>query len=128
MDVFGIGTEITECVRIARLIDKHGEQFLHRTFTLEEIRWCQLQGQWIQQYTARWAAKQAVVKALGLAGMRGISWPDIEILSDGSGQYRVRLLGGIKEAAETVGVGKVLVTISHCRTHATAFAIAIKGE
>lgn len=126
MDVVGIGTEITECLRIARLIDQHGEQFLHRIFTPQEIRWCQLQSQWVQQYAARWAAKQAVVKALGLAGMRGISWPDIEIVSNGTGQHRVRLSGEVKAAADSLGVENILLSMSHCRTHATAFAIAVR--
>lgn len=128
MDVVGIGTEITECLRIARLIERHGEQFLHRTFTPQEIHWCQMQGQWIQHYAARWAGKQAVIKALGLAGMRGISWPDIEIRSDGTGQHRVLLSGAIKQEAERLGISEILLTLSHCRTHATAFAVAIRSR
>jgi holo-[acyl-carrier protein] synthase len=128
MDILGIGTEITECLRIARMIERHGEQFLQRVFTPEEIRWCQMQGQWIQQFTARWAAKQAVLKALGLANRRGITWPEIQIHSDGSGQHRVSLSGALKEEAETLGVSQILLSISHCRTYATAFAVALRSK
>lgn len=84
-----------------------------------------MQGEWVQHYAARWAAKQAVIKALGLARMRGISWPDIEICSDGSGQHRVMLSGNIKQVAEKLGVSDILLSLSHCRTHATAFAVAL---
>jgi holo-[acyl-carrier protein] synthase len=126
MDILGVGTEITECLRIARMIERHGEQFLQRVFTPEEIHWCQMQGQWIQQFTARWAAKQAVLKALGLANRRGITWPEIEIHSDGSGQHRVSLSGALKEEAESLGVSQILVSLSYCRTYATAFAVALR--
>jgi holo-[acyl-carrier protein] synthase len=125
MDIVGIGSEITECLRIARLIERHGEQFLRRAFTLAEIHWCQKQDNWIQQYAALWAAKQAVLKALGLASLRGVHWPEIEICSEGSGKFRATLSGSLRSLASERNVSEVLVTLSHCRTHATAFAIAL---
>ena len=63
MDVIGIGTDITECLRIARMIERHGELFLGRVYTPEEIRYCQSRKQAIQHFAGRWAAKEAVLKA-----------------------------------------------------------------
>ena len=78
MDVLGIGTDITECLRIAQMIERHGELFVDRVYTPEEIRYCQRRKQATQHFTGRWAAKEAVSKVLGL-GVRGIGWQDIEI-------------------------------------------------
>jgi holo-[acyl-carrier protein] synthase len=74
-----------------------------------------------------WAAKEAVLKALGTGWRRGISWRDVEVLNDPAGKPCVTLRGGAKEVADRLGIALVLVTISHCHTHATATAIAV-GE
>jgi holo-[acyl-carrier protein] synthase len=126
-DIIGIGTDITECLRIARMIERHGELFLGRVYTPEELRYCQSRKQATQHYTGRWAAKEAVLKALGTGWRRGISWRDIEVLNDPAGKPLVTLRGGAKEVADRLGIALMLVTISHCHTHATATAIAV-GE
>ena len=131
-DILGVGTDITECLRIARMIERHGELFIARVYTPEEIRYCQNRKQATQHFAGRWAAKEAVLKALGTGWRRGISWRDIEIRNTPSGRPVVAVRGVIRELVEQLGVTKILVSISHCRTHATAYAIAIgkkrKGE
>jgi holo-[acyl-carrier protein] synthase len=127
MDILGIGTDITECLRIARMIERHGELFLNRVYTPEEIRYCQSRKQATQHFTGRWAAKEAVLKALGTGWVRGISWRDIEIRNEPGGKPMVAVRGGAKEIVEKRGIAKLLVSISHCHTHATACAIAL-GE
>ena len=127
MDIIGIGTDITECLRIARMIERHGELFINRVYTSEEIQYCQSRKQATQHFTGRWAAKESVLKALGTGWVRGISWRDIEIRNEPSGKPIVAVRGGAKEVVEQLGITKLLVTISHCRTHATAYAVAI-GE
>ncbi len=127
MDILGIGTDITECLRIARMIERHGELFLNRVYTPEEIRYCQSRKQATQHFTGRWAAKEAVLKALGTGWVRGISWRDIEIRNEPGGKPVVAVRGGAKEVVEKHGISKLLVTISHCHTHATACAVAL-GE
>jgi holo-[acyl-carrier protein] synthase len=127
VDILGIGTDITECLRIARMIERHGELFLTRVYTPEEIRYCQSRKQATQHFTGRWAAKEAVLKALGTGWVRGISWRDIEVRNDQGGKPVVALRGGAKEVAQQLGITKLLITISHCHTHATACAIAM-GE
>jgi len=125
MDIIGIGTDITECLRIARMIERHGELFINRVYTPAEIRYCRSRKQATQHYTGRWAAKEAILKALGTGWARGISWRDIEILNEPGGRPVVGVRGGAKDLVEQFGITKILVTISHCHTHATAYAIAI---
>lgn len=128
MDIIGIGTDITECLRIARMIERYGELFVNRVYTPEEIQYCQSRKQATQHFTGRWAAKEAVLKAMGTGWVRGISWRDIEIRNEPGGKPIVAVRGGAKEVIEQLGVTKLLVTISHCRTHATAYAVAVGGK
>lgn len=125
MGVIGIGTDITECLRIAQMIEKHGELFVGRVFTPAEIEYCRARRMATQHFAGRWAAKEAVLKAIGTGWRRGISWRDIEVRNTPAGRPMARLQGGTREAAEKLGVRRVLVSISHCRSHATAYAVAL---
>ena len=123
--ILGIGTDITECLRIARMIERHGELFINRVYTSEEIKYCQSRKQTTQHFTGRWAAKEAILKALGTGWRRGISWRDIEIRNEPGGKPVVAVRGGVKDVVEQLGIGEIQVSISHCRSHATALAIAV---
>ncbi len=125
MTVIGIGTDIVECLRIAQMIDRHGELFISRVYTPHEIEYCRSRRAATQHYAGRWAAKEAVLKALGTGWARGISWRDIEVRSEAGGKPTIRLAGGAREACERQGITQVLVSISHCRSHATAYALAM---
>lgn len=127
MEILGIGTDITECLRIARMIERHAELFVDRVYTPEEIQYCQHRKQSTQHFAGRWAAKEAVLKALGTGWRRGISWRDVEICNEPGGKPIVVIRGGAKDVCDDLGITKVLISISHCHTHATAYAIAI-GE
>jgi phosphopantetheine--protein transferase-like protein len=70
MNVLGIGTDITECLRIAQMIERHGELFVGRVYTPAEIEYCRSRKQATQHFAGRWAAKEAILKALG-TGWRG---------------------------------------------------------
>ena len=124
-DIIGIGTDITECLRIARMIERYGEVFINRVYTSEEIRYCQSRAQATQHFTGRWAAKEAILKALGTGWRGGIAWRDVEVRNEPGGQPIVAVQGGVKEVVEQLGITKLLVSISHCRTHAMAYAIAL---
>jgi holo-[acyl-carrier protein] synthase len=127
MNIIGIGTDVVECLRIAQMIERHGEIFLSRVYTPYEIEYCRARKAATQHYAGRWAAKEAILKALGTGWARGIRWQDLEIRNDVGGQPQVELAGGAREASERLGITSVLISISHCRTHATAVAIAV-GE
>jgi holo-[acyl-carrier protein] synthase len=127
-ELIGIGTDITECLRIARMIERHGELFIGRVYTPEEIKYCQSRKQATQHFTGRWAAKEAIMKALGTGWRRGISWRDIEIRNEPGGRPVVAVRGGVKDVVEQLGIGQIQVSISHCRSHATALAVAVGKE
>jgi holo-[acyl-carrier protein] synthase len=128
VNIFGIGTDIVECLRIAQMIERHGELFITRVYTAHEIEYCQSRKQGTQHFAGRWAAKEAVLKAIGTGWRRGISWRDVEIRNLRAGTPNVVLYGGARDFMEQNGIGQVLITISHCRSHATAYAIALADE
>lgn len=125
MNVVGIGTDIIECLRIAQMIERHGELFLTRVYTPHEIEYCTARKAATQHYAGRFAAKEAVLKALGTGWTRGIAWSDIEVRNDAGGKPRILLGGGAREVSEQMGIAEMLISISHCRTHATAYALAM---
>ena len=125
MDVLGIGTDITECLRIAQMIERHAEYFIDRVYTPEEIRYCRNRKQATQHFTGRWAAKEAVLKALGTGWRRGISWHDVEVCNEPGGRPVIVLRGGAREVARELGITRVHISISHCRSHAIAYAVAV---
>jgi holo-[acyl-carrier protein] synthase len=125
MNVIGIGTDIVECLRIAQMIERHGELFLTRVFTAREIEYCSARKAATQHYAGRWAAKEAILKALGTGWSRNIHWRDMEIRNDHAGKPTVALAGGARDMCERLGIGEIMVSISHCRSHATAFAVAL---
>lgn len=124
MNIFGIGTEIIECVRIAKMIERHGELFLERVYTVEEVDICSRHAFSIQQYAARWAAKEATVKALH-GRPQGVRWNQIEVHVDPQIGPYVRLSSRADQWATQCGIEKVQLSFSSCRTHATAFALAV---
>ncbi len=130
MDIFGIGTDIVECLRIAQMIERHGELFITRVYTPHEIQYCQARKQATQHFAGRWAAKEAILKAVGTGWSKGIAWNDMEIRNEITGRPTVLIRGGTRDVFEELGVGPIMISISHCRSHATAYALAFstKGD
>jgi holo-[acyl-carrier protein] synthase len=125
MNVIGIGTEIIECVRIAKMIERHGELFLERVYTPAEVSYCSERSSAIQHYAARWAAKEAVLKAIqGRA--RGIRWNEIAVVVEPSGAPTIQLLGRAEAWSTQRGIEQFQLSLGRCRTHATAFVIAMQ--
>jgi holo-[acyl-carrier protein] synthase len=126
MDAIGLGTEIVECARVRAMIEEHGERFLNRVYTPEEIRWCQSRKNSTEHYAAVWAAKEAVFKSLRLAGRGGVLWAQIEIEYRGDSP-RVKLRGSLRERLTEAGVGTILLTTAFARHYATATAVALRA-
>ncbi|MBX3440965.1 MAG: holo-ACP synthase [Planctomyces sp.] len=124
--IVGIGTDIIEVVRIGEMIERHGELFLQRVFTEQEIHYCQQRKLAMQHYAGRWAAKEAVMKTFGTGFAKGVGFRDIEVASLKSGQPVIELSATAKETSRRLGIDDVLITISHCRAYATATAIAVQ--
>ncbi|MFK7819424.1 MAG: holo-ACP synthase [Planctomycetaceae bacterium] len=123
--IIGLGTDIIEIPRIADMIDRHGELFLNRIYTDEEIRHCQMRRHSTQHFAGRWAAKEAVMKVLGTGFIKGIGWKDVAVTNLKSGRPIMTLSGGARRRADGIGIGEVLITISHCREYATATAVGV---
>lgn len=127
MQMIGIGTDITEIARVERMLERHGEFFRTRVYTETELDYCRDRKNEAQHFAGRWAAKEAILKAIGTGWITGISWRDVEVVNEPTGKPIVRLHRGARKAAEERGVREVLITISHCDCHAVAFATAL-GE
>jgi holo-[acyl-carrier protein] synthase len=126
--IVGLGTDIVEIARIGQMIERHGDTFLNRIYTEEEIRYCQRRKHNFEAFAGRWAAKESVMKVLGTGFIKGIGWQDIEILAHQSGKPYVNMQGGARDYAKMLNIDEVLVTISHCRAYATATAIGVQHD
>ena len=125
----GVGIDIVEVGRIAALIRDRGAAFLERWFTTGEIDYCSRKAVPSRHFAARFAAKEAVVKALPMVWDGPLPWRSIEIANDPRGVPSVSLSGAILDAATRAGVGDIRVSISHCREYATAIAlVAVTGD
>lgn len=122
--VNGIGVDILEIERIQHSIDQLGNNFLERIFTTEEIRYCQSKHNAGQHFAARFAAKEAVSKALATGWRGDFAWKDVEIMNDALGQPHVTLYGKLKE---TLAGASIFVSLSHSRSHVVAMVIIEGG-
>jgi len=122
----GIGTDMVEIDRLARIVDRKGVRFLQRVFTAGELAYCSGRSNPYPCLAARFAAKEAVLKALG-SGLEGCRWTDVEVIRKGSAPPEIILSGGAGRRAEEAGIERVLISISHDRGRAIAFALAVKG-
>ncbi|MCG3124068.1 MAG: Holo-[acyl-carrier-protein] synthase [Phycisphaerales bacterium] len=118
------GIDIVEVDRIRRMLDEHGESFRQRCFTAGEIAYCERGGRRDEHYAARFAAKEAVLKALGTGWSAGIAWTDVEVVLLPSGQPTVALRGKAAEIASVLGVKAWALSLSHTSGTAVASAIA----
>ena len=123
MDIVSHGVDMVDCARLSESIDRHGQRFLQRVFTPAELGYCEGKKRRIEHLAGRFAAKEAVLKVLGTGWREGINWTDIEVRNEPSGQPRVTLSGRCRQVADELGVGEVLISISHIQTHAIASAI-----
>jgi holo-[acyl-carrier protein] synthase len=124
----GVGTDIVAVARIAALMRDGGAAFLERWFTAREIDYCSSKAVPSRHFAARFAAKEAVVKALPTAWGGPLPWRSIEIVNDSRGAPSVSLSGAILDAATRAGVREIRVSLSHCDEYATAIAlVAVTG-
>jgi len=124
--VFGIGTDLIKIGRINRLMQKYPQRFLDRVFTAGEIEFCRARLNVAASLAARFAAKEAVRKALSIGGVKECSWRDIEIISRPDGKPAVKLHNKTAVLAVQQGVGSILISLSHEKELALAFAMAIR--
>jgi holo-[acyl-carrier protein] synthase len=122
MRIVGIGVDVVEVERVAQLLVRH-PRFRERVFTHDEVAYCEGKARPAQAYAARWAAREACIKALG--GARGLRWQDIHVERAATGAPSLGLDGAARRRADQVGADQVLVSFSHERSVATAFCVAV---
>ena len=127
MPIVGHGIDIVEVARLRQLIERHGDRFLGRCFTQQEIDYARRRPQrFAEHLAARFAAKEAVLKVLGTGLRHGIGWCDIEVLRLPTGQPTLRLDGQAARIASQRGIARWHLSLSHVSSHATASAIGLR--
>jgi len=119
-----VGVDIIETDRVRAALERFGERFQQRVYTAVEVAFCRGR---VHELAARFAAKEAVMKALG-TGARGVAWREIEVLPNRRGKPLVYLYGRARERAERIGLGGLDVSMSHSRQYAVAFAVGQSEE
>jgi holo-[acyl-carrier protein] synthase len=119
MSIIGLGFDATDIPRVREVFGRHGDRFLRRVFTDEEIAYCTRQRDPVPSLAARFAAKEAAMKALGTGHSRGVLWRDIEVYRRG-GPPQLRLSGGALRRFESLRAVRSLLTITHAETLAMA--------
>jgi len=121
--IVGLGLDIAEIDRIEAAITRHGAPFLERLFTPAEVAYCETHKNRYERYAARFAVKEAAMKALGTGWRRGVRWRDIEVTREPSGRPGLRLEGVAREFADRLGVKRISVSITHSGNLALAQVI-----
>ena len=114
-----VGVDVIEIERVEAALARFGERFLRRVYTAEEAAFCRGR---VHELAARFAAKEAVMKALG-TGAKGVAWREIEVLPNHRGKPLVYLYGRAKARAERIGLAGLDVSMSHSREYAVAFIV-----
>src|SRR3989440_3794911 len=119
-NIIGVGLDATDIARIADVIDRHGDRFVRRIFTDGEIAYCMRRRGSAQHFAARFAAKEAAMKALGTGHTRGVLWRDVEVVRAAGGPPQLKFHGGAAIRFTYLGAKSSLLTITHSETLAIA--------
>lgn len=122
--ILGHGIDVAEVERVGRSIDRFGDRFLQRVFTPAERAYAGDGPRRNEHLAARFAAKEAVFKALGTGWAQGVGWTDVEVVREPAGKPALRLSGAASERAERLGVKRWHVSLTHTGSVAMASVIA----
>jgi holo-[acyl-carrier protein] synthase len=111
--IVGLGVDISEIDRIEAAIRRHGRAFIERVFAPREIEYCERHRGPAERYAARFAAKEATMKALGTGWRRGVRWVDIEVVREASGRPTIELRGAARQHADRLGVSRIHLSLTH---------------
>jgi holo-[acyl-carrier protein] synthase len=121
--IVGTGIDITEVPRIAQSIERFGERFLRRIYTEGEIRYCESKANRVERYAARFAAKEAAMKALGTGWNHGVRWRDCEVVRMPGGRPTMSFHGKAAEFAAKLGAKNIALSLTHTKEQAMAQVI-----
>jgi holo-[acyl-carrier protein] synthase len=121
--IVGTGIDIAEVPRIAESIQRFGDRFLRRVFTDGERRYCDSKANRMERYAARFAAKEAAMKALGTGWNNGVRWQDVEVSRQPGGRPMIVFHGKAAEFAAKLGAKNTALSITHTAGQAMAMVI-----
>lgn len=121
--IVGLGLDITEIDRIEQVLARRGDALLRRLYTAREVAYCESHKNKFERYAARFAAKEAAMKALGTGWRRGVRWRDIEVVNASSGKPTLNLQGAARQIADQLRVRNISLTITHSGNLAVAQVI-----
>ncbi len=122
----GVGIDAIETERVKKLLEETGDRFSLRVFTPQEIAYCEARKNSAEHYAARFAAKEAFMKALGTGKQLGLSWKEIEVANDALGKPEIRLSGRAKALAEERGITAIHLSLTHLKGLAIAVVVLEK--
>ena len=121
--IVGIGIDIEDVARIGQAIERHGRRFVDRIFSPVEIAYVERKANRYERYAARFAAKEAGMKAIGTGWRRGVRWQDFEVANLPSGRPTLRLHGEAAKIAQGLGVRNVALSLTHTAQQGMAVVI-----
>jgi holo-[acyl-carrier protein] synthase len=127
MNVKGIGVDLALIPRLRQVVERWDERFLRRVFTDEEIAYCRRRRDPIPHLAARFAAKEATLKALGTGMRMGVSWREMEVRRERGQAPTMVLSGRCRAIAEAKGAHRVLLSLTHDGDYALAHAMLVDG-
>ena len=126
--IIGLGVDIAEVTRVREAIERHGERFLNRVFTPLEIAYCRRHKNCDERFAARFAAKEAGMKAIGTGWRNGVTWRDFEVANAGSGRPGLKLTGKALEIYQKLGAKNIALSLTHTPEYAMAQVIVEGAE
>ena len=124
--IIGIGVDIVQIERVRKLVENYSE-FMHQVFTAREIEFCQAKADSASSYAARFAAKEAMMKALSTGWNEKVNWLDIEVINEEQGNPILKIKGRTLKLMKKMGVYQTHLSLSHERDYALAFVV-LEGE
>lgn len=121
--IIGTGIDLAEVPRIKSSIERFGAKFIERIYTPGEIAYVERKANRFERYAARFAAKEAGMKALGTGWRRGVRWRDFEVVNLPSGRPTLKLHGAAQTIAATMGVTAISLSLTHTAENGMAFVI-----
>jgi holo-[acyl-carrier protein] synthase len=121
--IVGTGVDLAEVPRIRASIERHGARFIERIYTAGEIAYVERKANRFERYAARFAAKEAGMKALGTGWRRGVRWQDFEVVNLPSGRPTLQLHGVAQTIAAAIGVTAISLSLTHTSETGMAFVI-----
>ncbi len=124
--IYGVGIDLVQIKRMEKLLQRWGDRFKNKVFTAGEVAYCQKKRSAAASYAARFAAKEAFVKALGVGMRGGIHWRDIEVTHGVLGKPILKIAGRAQEICQREGIKGIFLSLTHDQDYSSALVILEK--